>query len=358
MVIRELSLQNFRNYLSFHTEFAEGVNWVHGHNGQGKTNLVEAVGFLCNLESFRTRKTNLLCHEGANQARLSAKIDQRRVLQKVKIVISPKGKQVWLNDSAFHRTSEYVLSYIALSFTPEDVSLFRGPPQERRRFFNRVISILDPKYFQALQSYTQSLAQKNAALKTGDTRQLKVWNELLAASGWKLIERRLMFMNQVQADLQTVFYRTTSREEQLSLKYENTNASCSSAEELLQNIEKNESKELQYRYALVGPHKDDYHLFLNDRIDRDYFSQGELRITNLSLKIAINQLISQNYAVYPVLIFDDVLSELDQDVNLRLLDFFSKLKNQIFVTSTERPSRELILGKLINIRMGEKIVEQ
>ena len=104
-------------------------------------------------------------------------------------------------------------------------------------------------------------------------------------------------------------------------------------------IEEQRDRELQSGYALIGPHRDDYHLFLDEKIDRDFFSQGELRVTNLSLKIAINQLLFSNYSLHPILIFDDLFSELDAQVSQRLLGLFAQLQNQIFVTSTTRPEK-------------------
>ena len=172
MVIRSLELHHFRNYRQLQVEFGPGLNWLHGHNGQGKTNLVEAIAYLCNLESFRTRKTQQLWDSEANGARMSALLEQQQVLRRVQITLSTRGRQVWLDHAPFQRTSEYVLSFLALSFTPEDVALFRGPPQERRRFFNRIISILDPSYFRHLQDYTKVLAEKNAALRQRQDRQL------------------------------------------------------------------------------------------------------------------------------------------------------------------------------------------
>ena len=338
MVIRSLELHQFRNYRQLQVEFGPCLNWLHGHNGQGKTNLVEAIAYLCNLESFRTRKTQQLWYSEANAARMNALLEQQQVLRRVQIILSTRGRQVWLDHAPFQRTSEYVLSFLALSFTPEDVALFRGPPQERRRFFNRIISTLDPGYFRHLQDYTKVLAEKNAALRLRQDRQLSAWNQVLARTGWELIQRRAAFAEQLLSHLAELFRMATGRPEQLSLRYHPA-VQCSDAEQLEKMMEEQRDRELQSGYALIGPHRDDYHLFLNEKIDRDFFSQGELRVTNLSLKIAINQLLFSHYSLHPILIFDDLFSELDAQVSQRLLGLFAQLQNQIFVTSTTRPEK-------------------
>ena len=150
---------------------------------------------------------------------MSALLEQQQVLRRVQITLSTRGRQVWLDHAPFQRTSEYVLSFLALSFTPEDVALFRGPPQERRRFFNRIISILDPSYFRHLQDYTKVLAEKNAALRQRQDRQLSAWNQVLARTGWELIQRRAAFAEQLLSHLVELFKMATGRPEQLSLCY-------------------------------------------------------------------------------------------------------------------------------------------
>ena len=269
---------------------------------------------------------------------MTALLEQQQVLRRVQIILSTRGRQVWLDHAPFQRTSEYVLSFLALSFTPEDVALFRGPPQERRRFFNRIISTLDPSYFRHLQDYTKVLAEKNAALRQRQDRQLSAWNQVLARTGWELIQRRAAFAEQLLSHLVELFRMATGRPEQLSLRYHPA-VQCSDAEQLEKMMEEQRDRELQSGYALIGPHRDDYHLFLDEKIDRDFFSQGELRVTNLSLKIAINPLLFSHYSLHPILIFDDLFSELDVQVSQRLLGLFAQLQNQIFVTSTTRPEK-------------------
>ena len=347
MVVLELELIKFRNYFHVKTEFSPRLNLVYGENGQGKTNLVEAIYYLCNLDSFRTRKIPHLLNDPQETACLNAKIKRNTVLHTIKVRISKKGKQVVLDDSSFRKTSEYILSFFALSFTPEDVNLFRGAPSERRRFIDRTLSFIDPSYFSDLREYSQILSQKNVLLKKKNAAQLGVWNELQAKYGTKVVSKRQAFVDKLNGFLSQVFYKTTGRNEALKLVYE---SSCRNSDEaqflsILKNVI---NRELEYGYSVHGPHRDDFRLFLDAKGDRDFFSQGEFRVTNLSLKMAINQIILETHQFCPILIFDDLFSELDSNVNQRVMAYFLELPNQIFITSTV----PLFMGQ----NSGEKII--
>ena len=165
MVVRGLNLTGFRNYRTLSVKFSPTCNWITGSNAQGKTNLVEAIHYLCNLESFRTRKTTLLLNTESHITRLVGEVARNSVLHKIDIMVNKQGRRVFLDHKVFQRTSEYVLSFASLAFTPEGVSLFRNQPQERRRFFNRILSLLDSTHLADLQSYKEVLSQKNMLLK-------------------------------------------------------------------------------------------------------------------------------------------------------------------------------------------------
>ena len=140
MIIRNLELSHFRNYRSCIAELSPGINWIYGANGQGKTDLVEALYYLSNLESFRTRKTSHLLREKSAAAVITAQVESKNVQHLIRVNLSNKGRQVILDNSIIRKVSEYTPSFIALALTPEDVNLFRNAPQERRKFFNRIIS--------------------------------------------------------------------------------------------------------------------------------------------------------------------------------------------------------------------------
>lgn len=355
MIIQTLELYHFRNYQHFLIEFSPHINLILGDNGQGKTNIVEALYYLCNLESFRTRKINTLLENQHDFAVLKSSIERKQVLYSTQINLTKRGKRVLLNGQVSKKSSEYILSFFSLVFTPEDVNLFRSSPSERRRFFDRTLSFVDSAYFSDMKELNQILAQKNALLKSKDAKQIPLWNEMLAKVSLKIIEKREIYAKAINQELTKFFNKMTGRPEKLSLSYESSFGSdfeknVDSLNKALQGVL---GRELKYGHSLLGPHRDDYRLFLNERGDRDFFSQGELRVTNLSLKMAINQLFSVRYSFYPVLIFDDLFSELDHNVNEKVLLFFKELRNQIFITSTAIPTDLTLRGKTIHISNGQ-----
>ena len=355
MIIRNIEVSQFRNYSRCKADFSADLNWIYGANGQGKTNLVEAVHYLCNLESFRTKKPAQLLQENKSEAVIQAQLERQKVQHQVRIKVSKKGRQVVLDHSPSHRVSEYILSFMALSFTPEDVNLFRNVPQERRKFFNRIMTFVDPVYFKNLQDYTKIIAQKNSLLRQGLTDQIPLWNEMLAGSAIKIMQQRSNFVEQMNLHLHELFMELSGRSEKLTLVYKTSlNSTNMDEKNCLLQLEKSLPRDLQYGFAVLGPHRDEYHLLIDEKKDKDYFSQGEFRITNLSLKMTINRLLCERYKFYPVLIFDDLFSELDEEVIQQVLQFFIKLKNQIFITSTSEPSSSLP-GKYFHIENGQLV---
>ena len=355
MIISNIEVSQFRNYSRCKADFSADLNWIYGANGQGKTNLVEAVHYLCNLESFRTKKPAQLLQENKSEAVIQAQLERQKVQHQVRIKVSKKGRQVVLDHSPSHRVSEYILSFMALSFTPEDVNLFRNVPQERRKFFNRIMTFVDPVYFKNLQDYTKIIAQKNSLLRQGLTDQIQLWNEMLAGSAIKIMQQRSNFVEQINLHLHELFMELSGRSEKLTLVYKTSlNSTNMDEKNCILQLEKSLPRDLQYGFAVLGPHRDEYHLLIDKKKDKDYFSQGEFRITNLSLKMTINLLLYERYKFYPVLILDDLFSELDEEVIQQVLQFFIKLKNQIFITSTSEPSSSLP-GKYFHIENGQLV---
>ena len=338
MIVRNLELSHFRNYHKCIAEFYPGINWIYGTNGQGKTNLVEALYYLCNLESFRTRKIPHLLHEKSSEATITAQVESKNVQHLIRVNLSNKGRQVILDNSLVRKVSEYTPTYMALALTPEDVNLFRNVPQERRKFFNRIISFKDSIYIKNFQEYSKIISEKNALLKQGVTDQLPLWNSMLARSAIKLMKQRNKFVELINNYLSEVFKELSGRDEILKLVYKPSLITNNFQEnEILLHLKKNLTRDLQYGFSVIGPHRDEYQLILDGKKDRDYFSQGEFRITNLSLIMTINHLLFDNYNFSPLMIFDDLFSELDEEVINSVFKYFLHLKNQIFITSTSEP---------------------
>ena len=226
MSIRNLDLSHFRNYRRCIAELYPGINWIHGANGHGKTNLVEALYYLCNLESFRTRKTLNLLQERSVEAVITAQVDSKNVRHLIRVNLSNKGRQVILDNSLVRKVSEYTPPFMALALTPEDVNLFRNVPNERRKFFNRIISFNNSIYIKTFQEYSKIVSEKNALLKQGNTDQLPLWNSMLARSAVKLMKQRNDFVELINNYISNVYKVLSGRDEMLKLVYKpslNTN---------------------------------------------------------------------------------------------------------------------------------------
>ncbi len=355
MIIKNIDISQFRNYRKLKTDFSAELNWIYGPNGQGKTNLVEAIHYLCNLESFRTKKVVQLLRENKAESVIESQLVRRQVLHNVNIKISNKGRRVFLDNSPYERVSKYIISFMALAFTPEDVNLFRNVPHERRKFFNRVMTFVNPSFFKNLQEYTKIIAQKNSLLRQGCKEQVPLWNELLATNAIKIMEHRLNFVEQMNLHLHDIFMSLSGRSERLVLVYKPSfNHHKMNREKLIMQLANSLSRDLQYGFSVLGPHRDEFNLMIDEKKDKDYFSQGEFRITNLSLKMTINHLLYKTYKFHPVLIFDDLFSELDESVVQQILKFFHDLKNQIFITSTSLP-KDYMPEKCFQIKSGQLV---
>ena len=355
MIVRNLELSHFRNYHRCIAELSPGINWIYGANGQGKTNLVEALYYICNLESFRTRKTPHLLQEKSSEAVITAQVESKNVQHLIRVKLSNKGRQVILDNSLVRKVSEYTPSFMALSLTPEDVNLFRNVPQERRKFFNRIISFKDSIYIKNFKDYSKIISEKNALLKQGNTEQIPLWNSMLARSAVKLMKQRNNFVQLINNYLSEVFNGLSGRDEILKLVYKPSLVTNNFQEsEILLQLKNNLNRDLQYGFAVTGPHRDEYHLILDGKKDRDYFSQGEFRITNLTLIMTINHILFDRYGFSPIMIFDDLFSELDDEVVNSVFEYFLHLKNQIFITSTSEPLN-FSLGRQFQVVEGRLV---
>ena len=347
MVIEELGLSRFRNYPELFVRFSEKLNLFIGKNGQGKTNLLEAVYLLTHLESFRTAKLSHLIQNGADTAYLKATILRGGIRHKVKLEISGKGRKVWLDDMPVKKISTYISSFYSFIFNAESLHLTRLFTQHRRGLFDRYVSFMDPAYLQEMKDFRVVAAQKNKLLKKGDKTALEPWNHLFAAKSCVMMEKRREVVEKINQSLTFHFQQLTGREEILRLKYL---PSLKGPPDLWEDwLNRHAPREAAVGYSLWGPHRDDYRLEMappppteNPSADPEWkpeplFSQGEYRISMLALQMAMNRMVTEKTGSNPVLVLDDLFAELDTAIQSRLMTHLEKLPNQLFITHTETP---------------------
>lgn len=324
MHLSHLTLKNYRSYAALAARFADGINILQGRNAAGKTNVLEAVGILSYGKSFRTQKDAECIRDGSETAYIKGGISTRQGAMQIEALLSAaEKKSLRVNGQPVRRMGELFGNFIAVVFCPEDLKILKESPSLRRRFIDMEISKLHPAYFYELQDYGKALAQKNALLKSRiPENQLKklvsIYNEQLAAHGEKIIKARQTFLTRLH-DVGRDIHRDLSGGEALDLKYRCSVAGPDIRQALFDKMEKSLSSEIEQGFCLYGPHREDFSVALGGAEIRAYSSQGQLRTAMLSLKLATFDIARADFGENPVLLLDDVFSELDEARQAALL---------------------------------------
>jgi len=317
MIVKSLSAANFRNYKKEHIEFSEGTNVIYGNNAQGKTNLLEAVYLFSSGKSHRTKSDSELIRFGENFMKLGIEFsDKDRDYKAIMQIGSDLKKSVKINNVPITKLSMLMRYLNVVMFSPGDLEIIKGAPQMRRRFLDEAISQLYPVYLKNLISYHKNLAQKNSLLKklkiTGkaDDAMLSVWNEQIAECGSVIMKYRKEFIERLCIYAGEIHSEISG--EKLNLVY-TPSIECDiiNTENFLAKLESVKAREVENGSGLYGIQRDDIRFFINDNEVRTYASQGQQRTTVLSLKMSQMEIIKEDRDEYPVLLLDDIMSELD-----------------------------------------------
>ncbi len=336
--IRGLKLNNYRNYTGLELSPAPGLNVFRGDNAAGKTNILESI-FLCALgRSHRTPRDTELLKEHEPFGSVALYLETRGGTRSIRIeLIEGERKRVWIDETATTRTGELMGCLNVVMFSPEDLQLVKDGPAERRRFLDMELSQLKPAYYYHLQQYNGALKSRNLLLKEDPIRydMIELWDEQLARLGSKIIAERARFIEKLSQLANTLHLRMSDGKEDLLVRYE-PSVPFADEERLMETLQMQLTDRLErdiFRgYTSVGPHRDDLGLLLDGRDVRVYGSQGQQRTVALSLKLSEIELIRSLRGERPVLLLDDVFSELDAGRQARLLDVVSDC--QAFVTCT------------------------
>ncbi len=344
MFINDLTLTNYRNYKKQQINFQNSVNVILGENAQGKTNILEAIYVLGLAKSHRSTRDKELIYWDEEYAKIEGRVEKRTGPITLEVVVSTKGKKVKLNRLEQRKLSEYIGALNIVMFAPEDLNLVKGSPQVRRRFIDMELGQINPIYLHNLSQYQKILQQRNHHLK--DLQRKKTDNGLLDILTYQLIEKaakvivkRFEFIEMLEKWAKPIHHDISRGLENLVLQYKpsikvSEMADLSKIERMLEeNIIRMKTKEIERGTTLIGPHRDDLLFYLNDREVQTFGSQGQQRTTALSIKMAELELIYEKIGEYPILLLDDVLSELDDFRQSHLLNTIQG-KVQTFVTTT------------------------
>lgn len=345
MHIERLKLRNYRNYESQSIDFDDKVNVIIGENAQGKTNLMEAIYVLAFTKSHRTSHEKELIQWDKEYAKIEGRIKKRNHSIPLEFIISKKGKKAKLNHLEQRRLSDYIGAMNIVMFAPEDLTLVKGPPQIRRRFVDMELGQIQPTYIYHLGQYQKVLKQRNYLLKQMQRREkidmtmLEVLTAQLVEHAAIILEKRFIFLNLLKGWASSIHHGISRGLEKLEIKYSATiEVSDDENKEKIDSIyfekfQEIKEKEIERGTTLIGPHRDDLIFLVNGKDVQTYGSQGQQRTTALSLKLAEIELIHKEVGEYPILLLDDVLSELDDYRQSHLLNTIEG-KVQTFVSTT------------------------
>ncbi len=342
MQIKKLFLQNFRNYEDEQFDFSDGLNVLFGKNAQGKTNCAEAVFYLCTGTSLRIRHDKQLIKMGAEYAKVTAEAGNRYGKVVIEALIFENKREIRVNGSKIAKSADLMGHINSVFFSPGELRLIQDGPDERRRFMNISISQTSPAYYTALLRYNKILDQRNALLKERDYSlvmdTLPVWDEQLCKYAALIVKKRAEFLEKLAPFAKEYHAFLTDGEEELLLKPDRVYGGSEEeiAARLSERLAGSYEKDLRLGYTTVGPHRDDIGVFIGGTDARGYASQGQMRTAALSLKLSEVQIFKEISGEYPVLILDDVMSELDLKRRRKLLQCVSGIQTILTCTHTER----------------------
>ncbi|MBQ0041362.1 MAG: DNA replication/repair protein RecF [Clostridiales bacterium] len=346
MRINNILLQNFRNYSNLELTFNEHRNIIVGENAQGKTNLIEAIYLSAFSKSFRTNNAGDMVKFGEERGRVNVDINSEDMDKNIDISILTNGRKMIKKDGkAVRRTADLLNNIVVIIFSPDDLRIIKDSPERRRAYINRELSQIRPKYYDVLKNYSDVLKQKNSLIKglsnsqysrTYNTDMMDVYDRQLADYGYELIRYRKEFVDMLSEEAGEIMSAISGGKEDLKIEYK-TSCDYISAPEgreiMFKQLYHNRQKDIYAGFATLGPHRDDLEFYINGTDAKKYGSQGQQRTIALSLKLAEIRIAKQILDEYPVLLLDDVLSELDLDRQRFLVNQIDDV--QLFITSAE-----------------------
>ena len=352
MWIKNIKIKNFRNYNQEEINLEKNINIFYGKNAQGKTNIIEAI-FLCSLgKSFRAKKDNEMIKLNEENAIVEIEYEKSDRDGKIKIEIGNK-KNIYLNGIKIKKLSELLGNLNIVIFTPDDINILKGGPQNRRRFLDIMISQLRPNYMHILNLYLKTIEQRNKYLRQikeehKDENLLEIWDEKLAEYAVKIYEYRKEFIEKIIKKINIIHKNITNGEEQIELEYI---TECDNKEKYLQLLKERRKLDIIKGFTTKGIHRDDFVIYINKKEIKIFGSQGQNRTAMLSLKLAELQVIYDEIGEYPILLLDDFMSELDKT---RRKNFLENIEGtQVIITGTEKLDIENLKYLEYNVSNGK-----
>lgn len=337
MFIKSIQLNGYRNYINETVYFDKGTNILYGDNAQGKTNVLEAIFLCATTKSHKATKDKEIINFNQDEAHITLYLEKNMDEYKIDIMIrKDKSKMVAINGSKIKKATELLGLLNVVLFSPEDLGIIKNGPSERRRFIDMELCQLDAIYLYNLSKYNKILEQRNKLIKDSYVNSelidtLNIWDQQLVTYGKTIIEKRKTFIEELNEIIGKVHSQLTNGKEELIISYEPDVTS----EDFEKQLFINHDKDIRYKQTGVGPHRDDFSFVVNGIDIRKYGSQGQQRTAALSLKLSEIEIVKKITGHIPVLLLDDVLSELDSNRQNYLLSTIGSIQTIITCTGLD-----------------------
>ena len=337
MIIKSIELADYRNYDTLTMEFSPGTNILYGDNAQGKTNILEAIYVSATTKSHKGSKDKDIINFDKEEAHIRTYIEKDGAESRIDMHLRRnKSKGLAVDGQRLKKAADLIGMCNVVFFSPEDLGIIKNGPSERRRFVDMELCQLDSFYFYNLSNYNKIVEQRNSLLKDmfynpqlKDT--LNIWDMQLVSYGSKIIERRKLFVEQLNEIIGDIHYSLSGGRERIRVQYEPD----VEIEEFEKKLSSNQERDIKAKMTTVGPHRDDFSLLIGDIDIRKFGSQGQQRTAALSLKLSEIELVKKITKDTPVLLLDDVLSELDSNRQNYLLNSIGEIQTIITCTGLE-----------------------
>ncbi len=335
MWAKNIKLFNFRNYENEKIDLDKNINIFYGENAQGKTNIIEAI-FLSSMgKSFRAKKDSEMINLNKTSATVEVNYEKKDREGKIKIELG-KRKIIYNNGIKLKKLSELLGTINIVIFTPDDIEVLKGGPQQRRKFLDIMISQLRPNYISILNTYSKIIEQRNNYLRqikeeNKKIELLDIWDEKLIEYAYRISKYRNEFIEKISKKIKTIHNKITNNKEDIEIKYK---TECLDIENFKRALINRRKLDIIKGYTTKGIHRDDFEVYINNKELNIYGSQGQHRTAILSLKISELEVIHDEIDEYPILLLDDFMSELDLNMKKNLLKYMEK--TQVIITCTEK----------------------
>ncbi len=339
MKLNFIRLQNFRNVEFAEVKFDSNSIWIYGNNAQGKTNLLEAIGMLNALRSFRTSATDILIRQGTKQANILVSAESELFGECIVELNLAQTKSIFIDGEKISKLGDFLGKFPVLAITNEDPKLLRGAPEVRRKDMDMFISSIDSQYFEDLRRYHKALSQRNALLRdtSNDSQLFNAFEFEMATSADSVLQKRKLYLDEL-AKIATEKYAILSAESnecaEINLK---PNCDANSVQEFQQLWLKNRHSDIEKHTTQKGIHRDDYKIFIIGKDAKLYASEGQQKSAAIAIRLAQFEMLKKYLKTEPIILCDDILGELDASRRTRFWDSTSN-SAQIIATATEPPA--------------------